>query len=123
MDDAARKAALHDQLYPKTEAGELKAGIQKLNRERELSDIQALLRTPEGRRFLWRLLFDVCGMFRASLAGDYAVTAFNEGKRDVGLLFLTDVNMTDRNAFAQMQSEYYSKLKSEEVQIKRLKES
>lgn len=113
---------LDDQLYPKTEVGELKKNIQRLNEEREQGDIQAVLKFPEGRRLLWRL-FGLSGMFRASMTGESMTTAFNEGRRDVGLVFLNDVNKADHTAFAQMQSEYYSKLKSEEVQIAKLKKN
>ena len=111
---------LDDQLYPKTEADKLKTSIQQLDRERELSDVQALLKLPEGRRMLWRL-FGLSGMFRASMTGDAMTTAFNEGRRDVGLVLLADVNRADHNAFAQMQREHYSKLLSEESQVSKLK--
>jgi hypothetical protein len=118
--DAAQRAALHNEIYPKTKADELKEVIQKLDRERELGDIQILLKLPEGRRFLWRMLFDVCGTFRGSLTGDIGSTGFNEGRRDIGLMILLEINNADHNVFAKMQSEYFSKKKSEEVQIKKL---
>lgn len=120
--NSARQAALHDQLYPKTEADKLKESIKRLDTERELEDVQVLLKLPEGRRVFWRL-FSMSGMFRASMTGDAMTTAFNEGRRDVGLMFLADVNRADHNVFAQIQSEHYSKLKSEEAQLTRLEKN
>lgn len=111
---------LHEQLYPKTKADAARAAVQKQNQEREQADIQALLKIPEGRRFVWKLL-GLSGMFRASMTGEAMTTAFNEGRRDIGLGILLEINTCDHNAFAQMQSEHFSKSNSEKTQIEKLK--
>lgn len=64
--------------------------FDRLRRERELNDLAAVLRTAEGRRLVYRL-FDVAGIFRSSFTGN-STTFFNEGQRQVGLIFLADIN-------------------------------
>ena len=85
----------------------------KRKRERELSDIRFLLKSPEGRRFIWKL-FDEAGNTRMSYTGESQGTAFNEGRRSIGLKILNDLLEAKPEAFMQMQQEYQSELKSEE---------
>ena len=59
-------------------------------RKRELSDLGAVLDMPEGRRLLWRLL-DVAGVHRSSFNPHGSISAFNEGMRNVGLIFQKDI--------------------------------
>ena len=40
-----------------------------------------------GRRVVWSLL-DRAGVFRSSFAGSSEQTAFNEGQRNIGLIYL-----------------------------------
>lgn len=82
---------------------------QKRRRRRELNDLIKVLDIPEGRRVLWRLLSEA-GVYRSSFTENSNRTAFNEGRRDIGLLLLKDVNLAKPNAFAQMQREYVSEL-------------
>ena len=49
-----------------------------------VSDFQTLLASAEGRRFLRRLLAE-CGVYRGSFTGDALTSAFQEGRRSVGL--------------------------------------
>jgi len=72
-------------------------------RERELNDMRAVLNTAEGRRFVWRL-FDKAGIFRTSFTGN-STTFFNEGQRNLGLLFFNDMMQAMPEAFALMQRE------------------
>lgn len=50
----------------------------------EDSDFKAVIETPEGRRFLRRLLAE-CGIHRSTFAESDRLTAFLEGKRTIGL--------------------------------------
>lgn len=79
----------------------------KRRRQRELSDIRKVVSSPEGRRFVYRI-WGMCGIFRNSFSLNSNQTAFNEGRRDVGLAILNDVNKADRTAFSKMQSEAWS---------------
>jgi hypothetical protein len=83
-------------------------------RARDIDDLQKTLKTPEGRRLIRRIL-EEAGIFRASFSQNSMLTAFNEGKRDVGLWLIRDIDESDPNMYAQIQREYYSELKSKKA--------
>lgn len=76
-------------------------------RRREIRDFRKLLRQPEFRRFCWRKLAET-GIFRASFNLNTKLEDFQEGRRDIGLALLLELNEADGNAFAQMQREAVS---------------
>lgn len=76
----------------------------KLQKEREVADLNALLKSPEARRFIWRIL-KMCGMYESSYTGSGSDTFFREGKRQIGLNILAEVTTVDPNAFLQMMKE------------------
>lgn len=80
-------------------------------KQREINDLRRLLKTPEGRRFIWKIISS-CGIFRSSFTMNSNQTAFREGQREIGLNILNDVNEADSGAFAQMQQEYVSDINS-----------
>jgi hypothetical protein len=57
--------------------------------ERRRNGLRQLLRTPEGRAWLWWLLGE-CGIFRSCFTGN-STTFFNEGKREVGLPIMAEL--------------------------------
>jgi len=62
-----------------------------LLREQILADtaFSTVANTPEGRRFLRRVLAE-CGIYQSSFAkGEGDVTAYREGKRSIGLWLLS----------------------------------
>lgn len=74
-------------------------------REEETNDLRAVLSSASGRRFVWRLL-ERGGVFRSSFnAESDSYTAFNEGRRNLGLLVLNDILEADPDAFTLMQRE------------------
>lgn len=75
----------------------------KLSKERaiELLDLQAVMKTEQGRRVLRRIL-DSTGVFRTSFVVDPGVTAFNEGRRDIGLRLMTDMAEADSAEYASI---------------------
>ena len=74
-------------------------------REEEINDLRAVLSSVSGRRFIWRLL-ERGGVFRSSFnAESDSYTAFNEGRRNLGLLVLNDILEADLDAFTLMQEE------------------
>jgi len=73
---------------------------EKRRREKELSDIRELLRTPGGRRFMWRYL-DRCGVYRSSFTGN-SQTFFLEGERNIGLQMITDIMDADPGLYIEM---------------------
>ncbi len=74
-------------------------------REEETNDLRAVLSSASGRRFVWRLL-ERSGVFRSSFnAVSDSYTAFNEGRRNLGLRVLNDILEADPDAFTLMQKE------------------
>jgi hypothetical protein len=80
-------------------------------REREIADLQQVLKQPHGRRFVYRVLCE-CGAFKASFTQNSMTMAFNEGKRDIGLMLLKALDEAEPQAYSQMLREHYSELKS-----------
>lgn len=64
-------------------------------------DLATFTASPEGRRTIWQLL-NYCGVFQVSLADTPELTAFNEGKRSVGLRLLSDMTRIDPNYLTTM---------------------
>jgi len=85
----------------------------KYLQERNSSDYQKILKMPEGRRQLYRILED-CGVFQVSFTGN-SETFFREGKRSIGLLILADIMEAEPEKLLQMQNEY----RSEKVSFKK----
>lgn len=83
--------------------------IEKKNnrkRERELSDIRALLLKPEGRRFYWRVM-ESGKVFNDVFCGDSVnYTNYSLGKQAVSRLFLNDLMDAKPEALQQMQQEH-----------------
>lgn len=78
---------------------------QLIDRMTMLDDIRWVLSNRKGRRLLWFVL-SLCGVFRASfVAKDSNQTAFNEGRRDVGLRLLRDIASANPKAYSQMEDE------------------
>ncbi len=86
-------------------------------RKRELSDIRLIIKSPEGRRFIWRLL-EKAGIFVRSYTGEVNSTMFNEGKREIGNWMFSELFDANPNAFTQLSQEHDSEVESE----KRLEE-
>lgn len=70
----------------------------------ESKDLQTLLRTPEFRRFAWRYLGE-CRVYKQTFDHSGSVTAFNEGKRSVGLKILAEITAADPDSYLQMMKE------------------
>lgn len=88
---------------------------QKRLKDREVEDLKKILAHPEGRRFIWRLLSE-SGVFRTSFTGN-STTFFNEGKRDIGLLILSEVMKADMSKFTQMQNEFSNEQKKQKIEL------
>ena len=88
---------------------------ENIERDGYLEDVKAILKTKEGRRFVWKIL-EACGVYRSSMTGN-SLTFFNEGKRDIGLQVLADVMDANPEAFLVMQREAKAaqKMKKEDV--------
>jgi len=69
-----------------------------------------VLDRPYGRAFVWGIL-EQCRVFGASFTGEPLTTAFNEGKRHIGIKLLADVLQAKPDAMAQMQNEHAERQK------------
>ena len=84
---------------------------EKRRRAKEISDLRRILKTPEGRRFIWRL-WSKCGIFRNPFHLNSNQHSKNSGRMSIGQELLFDVNEASVTAFAKMQNEHISALKS-----------
>lgn len=96
---------------------ELKKRLQASARQRaerlvarRKSDLQKVLKMPEGRRLLWAHL-EAAGYFALSFEkGAPDMTAKNEGMREVGMKIFDDLMKADPEAFFQMYRENASEI-------------
>ena len=72
--------------------------------ERLKAAFQWLLSDRRGRGLAWWLMQEA-GLYRTSFTGDPATTAFQEGRRDIGLKVLHRVHDAAPDAYAQMLNE------------------
>ena len=84
---------------------------QRRKRSKEIDDVRKILKTPEGRRFIWKL-WSLSGIYRNPFNLNSNLQSFNSGRMSIGQELLIDVNEADVTAFAQMQNEHISALKS-----------
>ncbi len=77
-----------DHINEKRTQNELKRQVDEQQAEQ---DFVALAETPEGRRFLKRLLAE-CNVYQSTFTGDALSSAHREGKRSVGLWALEQFN-------------------------------
>jgi hypothetical protein len=69
-------------------------------------DLDYILQSPRGRRWLYTLIYDTCHIERRShVPGDPDSTAFNEGGRMVGQALLDQVKARDYGAYIKMMEE------------------
>jgi predicted Fe-S protein YdhL (DUF1289 family) len=76
----------------------------KLGQRREAEDLKWLMSSARGRRIVWRLL-ERAGVFRSTFSATAMVMAFNEGQRNQGNVFLTEVMTHCPDRFLEMLTE------------------
>lgn len=74
-------------------------------RERELSDIRFILKSPEGRRFFWRVMEKGRAFHDAYAGQDTNGTNYNLGRQSISRDFLNDLLEAKPDALEQMQQE------------------
>ena len=70
----------------------------------DIADFKWLMGDSRGRRFMWRTMGS-CRIFQGSIGPTDAITNFNEGQRNVGLLLLSQVNDLTPELYAVMAAE------------------
>lgn len=88
-----------------SDTGQVKEQKQKEQnlRKTEIEDVKSILSTEHGRRFFFRYL-TICGVFKSSFTGS-SETYFLEGRRDIGLRLLSDINESNPRAYAALMEE------------------
>lgn len=86
--------------------GQVKEAAVKVKRGRnqEIQDIAFILGDKRGRRFYWRYLSS-CGVYKSSADNSGSWTYFNEGRRNVGLSLMADMDEAAPEAYALMLKE------------------
>ena len=98
-----------ENLDAKQRAEENKRKIEKSLADRRVADIKHICSTPQGRRFIWELFFNDCGIYGSIFVpGAPDITAFNEGKRAVGMRVLYRLNLADKSIMQQLLLEHWS---------------
>lgn len=77
---------------------------ERLRREELLRGLSKALMDAEGRKLFWSYL-SFCGVYRTSFTNDYGTTAYNEGRRSVGLKILDDIVSASPEFFMLMMKE------------------
>ena len=77
----------------------------RLEAQAKADELQWLMSDKKGRRFMWRLLAET-GIYQQSyVGGDFAATAFREGRRSMGLQVLASIMEICPGRFNEMQKE------------------
>lgn len=100
---------------------ELEAARDARIANRKINDFKAVLKTAEGRRFVWEMLTNG-GIFQLSFTGDNNSTNFNDGKKCVALGLFNDLLAVKPEAYLQMTLEHTSEAKEFEMEKRRIME-
>lgn len=73
---------------------------EKRAAQEAVEDLEAVLGTAPGRRFVYRVLAE-CGVYRSSFSGNSG-SFFQEGKRAVGLWLIAELEGVDVTAYPRM---------------------
>ena len=78
-------------------------GKVKRGRDRELDDLNYVLQSVQGRRFIWRMLSE-CKTF-ASIWDQSSRIHYSAGKQDVGHWLMAEITDADEMALFKMMKE------------------
>jgi hypothetical protein len=87
---------------------------QILQQRQADADFRWLMADPRGRRIVWALM-GRCNVFSPVFNTHGGVMNFNEGRRDVGLFLLSEINRLCPHQFAVAADENAPKPESEET--------
>ena len=93
---------------------------EKQLKKRNACDLQAVLKTVQGRRLIWRILQAAQIRQHGFVPGDPYATAFHCGQQSIGLFLLAEIEEYAPSAYPQMRAEYLSQVQAEQNEINRL---
>jgi hypothetical protein len=76
---------------------------QENSRDFELADLESVMSTPAGRRFIWRVL-ERCKVFGTVWDGSARIH-YNSGQQDIGHWVMAEVGAADEDALFLMMKE------------------
>ena len=82
----------------------IEKNMDKVRESQYFQDIRDLLERPAGRRFLYRLIFEICGVESISFTGN-SETFFREGQRNVGVTVKSELIDQHPEAYMRMMIE------------------
>lgn len=82
---------------------------EKEHRRKQDADLRELMKLPVGRRFAWRLLNEMAGVFAPTFTGN-SQTFHLEGRRSVGIDLMQEIQRVAPDAYALMVSERMAEL-------------
>ena len=86
-------------------------------KKRAVYDMQAVLKNPQGRRVLWKILQAAQVRHHGFIPGDSLATAFHCGQRSIGLFLLDEIEQALPGAYQQMRGEYQAEVTSLQNQL------
>jgi hypothetical protein len=89
----------------------------KLREKRNAADLACLLKMPQGRRVLWRIMQAARLHEHGFVPGDGLATAFHCGQKSIGLFLQSEIEQISPLLLAQMRAEYLSEVTSEQNQL------
>lgn len=90
--------------------------------QRNLSDLSAVLKLPQGRRLLWRLLQAAQIEQHGFVPADPYATAFHCGQKSLGLFLQSQILEVSPLILAQMRAEYTAEVNSLQQQVNKQQE-
>ncbi len=76
-------------------------------RRQQVNDLRVILKLPEGQRFLWRVIHDLCHVDKPSaIQNSGSMTYLTEGERAVGLIVKAEVFEADLATYQKMEATY-----------------
>ena len=79
---------------------------EKIELQEQTNDIIAVMKIPQGRRFIWRLL-EKARIFSSPYAGSTNDTMLRLGEHNFGLFVMTKVIDANPDLYLLMQKEHY----------------
>lgn len=83
---------------------DLKAEQAEAKKRRD-DELEYVMRHALGRRFIWRLLHQVCAIDASNFSSDVMMLAYAQGRRDIGLDVKSALLDFDGQIFLKMESE------------------
>jgi hypothetical protein len=85
---------------------EIKQAEDKIGsvRQEELNDLRFILQSPQGRRFLWRVM-GKCNFANDTFDTNALTQSRENGKRMIGLFLMAEITMADEESLFKMMRE------------------